>query len=86
MSRHVIGVKTYRRHLQAMYRPRPDDSHGEGYFNSGISAALRALNAAALFNMRTPCERDIARQKAALPDHVGAAMSLKAILTRIGDS
>lgn len=31
-------------------------------------------------------ERDIAREKAGLPDHVGAAMSLKAILNRIGDS
>jgi len=57
VSRRVIGVRSYRRHLQSMYRQRPDDSHGDGYFNLGITAALRALNVEAFVDMHTPCER-----------------------------
>lgn len=57
MSARVVGVRAYRRQLQAMFRQRPDDSHGDGYFNSGITAALRALNVAASVDMTTPCER-----------------------------
>lgn len=57
MSAKVVGVRSYRRRLQAMFRQHPDDSHGDGHFNSGITAALRALNGAAFLDMRTPCER-----------------------------
>jgi len=57
MTARIIGVRQYRLHLQAMFRARPDDSHGDGYFNAGITAALRALNVAAFVDMRTPCER-----------------------------
>ena len=56
-EKRVVGVRAYRRHLQAMYRQRPDSSHGEDYFNSGVRAALGALNMAAGVDMRTPCER-----------------------------
>jgi hypothetical protein len=52
-----VDVAVLRVRLQAMHHKYPDGSHGEDYFNSGINAALRALNRVAGVDMTTPCRR-----------------------------
>jgi hypothetical protein len=52
-----LTVERLRDQIRALYDFHPDDSHGEGYRNSGVASALRVIEEAAGREFTGRCQR-----------------------------